>query len=138
MTYGSDEYLQRLFAAFDECGKHDLNGLDGHWVVTGSPSRDVWICEGRIRWRAAWGGIQELCVSAARAVQGGVDAEAAFREDINEPGDASGLNLYLRQVGTRLAIDAVDWEEPDKRSQFFSLERKPDPEDHPGMVCRLR
>lgn len=74
---------------------------------------------------------------APEQIEGGVEAEGAFHEDLHDPGDASGLYLYLRYQDRRLAIDAADWEDPSDRSPFLSLEYKPNATDHFGMPCPL-
>lgn len=81
--------------------------------------------------------VSDLCLSQLTAVEGGFEAEGAYREDLHEPGDASGLYLYFRYQDRRLAIDAADWEDPSDRSPFLSLEYEPDPTDHSGMPCPL-
>lgn len=135
LQYGTDAYLERLFAAFRECGRHEVPKFDGHWLNSESAERDIWICEGRIRWQAGWGRVSDICFSRISVVAGGFDAEGTWHEDLHDPGDASGLALYVRQREGRLVIDVADWEDPTHIQRFFTLERAPDPADHPGMRC---
>jgi hypothetical protein len=137
MAHGSEAYLGRLWRGFLECGRHELAKLDGHWSVAGSPAREVWICDGRMRWRADWGGVSEMCFSEANTVDGGIEGEGILHEDLNDPGDAQGFYIFLKYRNGRLAIEAAGWEEPSSRSQFFLLERRPDAAERPGMLCPL-
>lgn len=58
------EYDQRLVAAFEECERHPLPKLDGHWIDTASAQTpDVWICEGHIRWKSEYGLLSDICFS---------------------------------------------------------------------------
>jgi hypothetical protein len=134
---GNDGALARLHAGFEECGLHRVPALDGHWVTTQAPIRDVWICEGRIRWTAQWGGVSDICFSKVSKVDGGLDAEGVWHEDLHDPGDASGLYLHVRRDGSRLSINAASWEEPNAAALLFLLERKAGATDQPGMKCPL-
>jgi hypothetical protein len=117
------------------CGQHDLGNLDGHWMAVASKIKDVWICDGTIRFRAAWGGLSDICVTSIRRLTDGIDAEAVYHEDIDDPGDASGFYLYFRHRGQYLAVEMAPWDEPGTRSDFFVLERKREPTDQPNMKC---
>ena len=134
--YDSEAYRLRLFTAFNECGKHDLGTLDGQWTTLNPPTREVWLCDGHIRW-LDHGLVNDICISGQTAVNGGIDAEGAWHEDWHDPGDASGLDLYLREQREGLSVEAADWEEPGNTFQFFLLKRKPDSGDHPGMQCPI-
>jgi hypothetical protein len=129
------EYRSRLFAAFAACGQHDLGNLDGHWMAVGSKLKDVWICDGTIRFRQEWGGLSDVCISSIRRRSDGIDAEAAYHEDIDDPGDASGAYLYFSHRGDHVAIEMEFWDEPGTRSDFLVLERKREPSDAPNMKC---
>jgi hypothetical protein len=135
LEHGSNEYDERLFGAFKECGWHDLGKLDGRWFDVTSPATDVWICAGHIRWTHV--ALTDLCISKTTVVEGGLDAEAVWHEDWHDPGDASGLYLYLRERADELSVEAADWETPHERFSFFALKRNPSPADRPKMRCPL-
>src|SRR5262249_11980686 len=109
---------KRLYAAFEECGRHLMPKLAGHWTNTGSPVKDVWICEGRVRWKPQWGGMSEICFSKVNAVAGGFETEGVWHEDLNDPGDASGVHVYVRELGERVSLELASWEAPNKRTQL--------------------
>jgi hypothetical protein len=141
--YGSQAYQQRLFEGFRECGNHDLGRFDGRWFTVDSPIREVWICDGHIRWMER-GQVSDICMSSVRTVAGGMDArrgrdrlpaEATWHEDWHDQGDASGLSVYLREREQGLSVDAADWEEPGTTFQFFVLKRSHDPAERRNMPC---
>jgi len=133
-----DDIKRRLFAAFEQCGRHPLPKFDGHWVNSTPLGRDVWFCEGRIRWRTQFGGTMDICISKVTPVTGGMDVEGVWHEDLHDPGDASGVHLQIRDREGGLSVEMASFEEPSNRSPFLLLERKPDPADRPGMSCPLQ
>ena len=125
---------KRLLEAFAACQDHDLGNLDGHWLAVDSKITDVWICDGTIRFRDQ-GGLSDVCISSIRRRSDGIDAEAVYHEDIDDPGDAAGAYLYFSHRGERLAIEMEFWNDPGTRSDFLVLERKREPSDQPYMKC---
>ena len=128
----------RLFDAFIQCGRHDLGVLDGRWVSTEPKPRDVWLCEGHIRWMSDVPLVSDVCLSEIRPVRGGLDAEGTWHEDWHDPGDAAGLSLRLRGDDQNLSIEVADWENDKEWARFFQLRRAPAAGAGPNMACPLK
>jgi hypothetical protein len=122
------EYEKRLSEASAQCEQFDLGALDGHWIVVDSRPYpavgEVWMCDGHIRWRGETGQINDICMSRAAQVPGGLNAEGTWQEDLHHPEDASGLYVRLRKSDERLRVDVSSWDAaPSEFSTFFSLVR---------------
>lgn len=58
---------------------------------------------------------------------GGLTGEAVWHEDWNDPGDASGIYLRLREANGSLIVEASSWNEaPGEVWKFFTLVRSGD------------
>jgi len=122
------DYHKRLFEAFARCGQFDLGRLDGQWAVSDSAEflkvREVWICDGHIRWRDELGLINDICISQIAKVPGGLNVEGAWHEDWHDLGDAKGIYIRLRESTRDLSVEASAWDDaPTELSRLFTLVR---------------
>jgi len=122
------EYEERLTEASARCEQFDLGPLEGHWIVVDSQPYpavgEVWMCDGHIRWRGETGRINDICMSRAAEVPGGLNAEGTWHEDSQAAGNASGLYVRLREADEQLLVEVSPWDAaPREFSTFFSLVR---------------